>query len=194
MNISHIWHRFWPDAYLPEPTGFCALWRMHIPLQVIQLFSSAYCEYDTKTIAPSVWGRTHAKNPHPRLTHADKTTNFIKLGFCDIMVKPVHLARHTKLMSIWTSHLSNNDLYRASRQLPRAPCFVKKEQGCFVLENISLTSRSLSTTSWLHLRELHFHEIRVGAALRPVSYEFGVKFCSRKSILDILFRQSTTFL
>ena len=22
MNISQIWHLFWPEAYLPEPTGF----------------------------------------------------------------------------------------------------------------------------------------------------------------------------
>jgi hypothetical protein len=25
MNISQIWQRFWPLAYLPEPTGFWAL-------------------------------------------------------------------------------------------------------------------------------------------------------------------------
>jgi len=40
MKISHIWHRFWPLTYLPEPTGFWALWRIHIPLQVI--FPSIY--------------------------------------------------------------------------------------------------------------------------------------------------------
>ena len=35
MKISQIWQRFWPLTYLPEPTGFWALWRIHIPLQVI---------------------------------------------------------------------------------------------------------------------------------------------------------------
>ena len=39
INISHIWQRFCPLTYRPEPTGFCALWRIHIPLQVIQLLS-----------------------------------------------------------------------------------------------------------------------------------------------------------
>ena len=35
MNISHIWHRLCPDTYLPVPTGFCALYLMHIPLHVM---------------------------------------------------------------------------------------------------------------------------------------------------------------
>ena len=34
MNISQIWHRFCPLAYLPIATGFWDLWRMQIPLQV----------------------------------------------------------------------------------------------------------------------------------------------------------------
>lgn len=34
MKISHIWQRLCPDAYLPVPTGFCALYLMHIPLHV----------------------------------------------------------------------------------------------------------------------------------------------------------------
>lgn len=34
-NISHIWHRFCPLAYLPIPTGFWALCLEHIPLHVI---------------------------------------------------------------------------------------------------------------------------------------------------------------
>ena len=35
MNISHIWHRLCPETYLPVPTGFCALYLMHIPLHVM---------------------------------------------------------------------------------------------------------------------------------------------------------------
>ena len=35
MNISHIWHLFWPLLYLPAPDGFCALWRMQIPLHTM---------------------------------------------------------------------------------------------------------------------------------------------------------------
>jgi hypothetical protein len=35
INISQIWQRFWPMAYRPIRVGFCALWRIHIPLQVI---------------------------------------------------------------------------------------------------------------------------------------------------------------
>ena len=34
MNISHIWHLRWPEAYLPVPTGFCALYLVQIPLHV----------------------------------------------------------------------------------------------------------------------------------------------------------------
>jgi hypothetical protein len=35
MKISHIWQRFWPLAYRPEPTGFWALCLIQIPLHVI---------------------------------------------------------------------------------------------------------------------------------------------------------------
>jgi len=35
MKISQIWQRLWPLTYLPEPTGFCALCLIQIPLHVI---------------------------------------------------------------------------------------------------------------------------------------------------------------
>ena len=35
MNISQGWQRFWPLAYRPDWMGFGALWRRHMPLQVI---------------------------------------------------------------------------------------------------------------------------------------------------------------
>jgi len=34
MNISQIWQRRWPVAYLPLPVGFDALCRTQIPLHV----------------------------------------------------------------------------------------------------------------------------------------------------------------
>jgi len=35
MKISQIWHLRCPEAYLPVPTGFCALYLVQIPLHVI---------------------------------------------------------------------------------------------------------------------------------------------------------------
>ena len=34
-KISQTWQRFWPAAYLPEPTGFWALCLIQIPLHAI---------------------------------------------------------------------------------------------------------------------------------------------------------------
>jgi hypothetical protein len=39
MNISHTWQRLWPRTYRPVPTGFCALWRIHIPLHTTSYLS-----------------------------------------------------------------------------------------------------------------------------------------------------------
>jgi len=39
MNISHIWQRLCPLPYRLELDGFAALWRIHMPLQVIIQFT-----------------------------------------------------------------------------------------------------------------------------------------------------------
>jgi hypothetical protein len=105
-----------------------------------------------------------------------------------------HLARDARLVPIPKSHLSNIDLERASGQLPHMLCPQKGAGLLCSRKYCAETPRSLSAASWLHLLELYLHEIRVGAALCSVPYEFGVKFGSRESILHILFRHSIAFL
>ena len=52
MKISHIWQRRWPEAYLPVPTGFCALYRMQMPLHVMLSYSKVmYIRMDPHNFA-----------------------------------------------------------------------------------------------------------------------------------------------